>query len=134
MPKELTLQQFERNRSATQRYERMSTPRAAVVNRLRDQLLAGAALSLNKNGGLCRRDKCDLFEHRSQRRTFAFDLPTPVVDHPGQAAAEFASDGRDSSDAVSSISKDPVWLTRDASLVQLVCAANVIPFVRPLHF
>jgi hypothetical protein len=97
MPKQLTLQQCESDSSATQLYEPTSAPRATAANRLRDQLLAGAGLSLDKNGGICRRDTFNLFEHRSQRRTLAYDLPTPVVDDLGQAAAEFAPDGRDSS-------------------------------------
>src|SRR6266478_7756377 len=39
--KKLTFQQIQRNRSAIQPYERVSAPRADVVNRVRDQLFAG---------------------------------------------------------------------------------------------
>src|ERR1700676_4277502 len=44
------------------------------MNRVRDQLLAGAGFSLNKNGGIRRRNPFDLFEHRFQSRTIAYDL------------------------------------------------------------
>ena len=49
-------------------------PRADIVNRARDQLLAGACFSLDKNGGIRGRDLLDLFEHRFQSRTLAYDL------------------------------------------------------------
>src|SRR5258708_8154716 len=44
------------------------------MNRVRDQLLAGAGFSLDKNGGIRRRNPFDLFEHRFQSRTIASDL------------------------------------------------------------
>src|ERR1700733_8006493 len=49
-------------------------PRTGVVNGVRNKLLAGARLPLDKYGGVRRRDVCDLFEHRFQRRTAAYDL------------------------------------------------------------
>src|SRR5882672_4425770 len=74
MSKELAFQEIERNGSAIQLYERASAPRTDVVNRAGDQLLAGAGFSLDKNGGICRRDLLDLFEHRFQGRTVAYQL------------------------------------------------------------
>src|SRR5580692_99169 len=44
------------------------------MNRVRDQLLAGAGFSLYKNGGIRRRNPFDLFEHRFQSRTVTYDL------------------------------------------------------------
>src|SRR5258708_38406575 len=43
------------------------------MNRVRDQLLAGAGFSLYKNGGIGWRHSFNLFEHRYQRRTIAYD-------------------------------------------------------------
>src|SRR5882757_1342301 len=85
---EFTLQQIHRNSSAIQLYERTSAPRTSVVEHLRDQLLAGAGFSLEKNGGIRRRDAFDLCEQRLQRRTVAYDLPKAISDEPGNAAAE----------------------------------------------
>ena len=51
-----------------------SAARADVVNRARDQLLARTGFSLDKNGGIRRRDALDLFEHRFQSRTIADEL------------------------------------------------------------
>src|ERR1700731_2666872 len=45
--KELAFQQIQRNGSAIQPYEGTSAPRAEVVNRVRDELLAGACFSLD---------------------------------------------------------------------------------------
>src|ERR1700734_563369 len=74
MTKEFTLQQIERNGSAIQPYEGPPAPRAEVMNCVRDQLLAGASFSLNKNRGIRGRDPFHLFEHRFQGRTIADDL------------------------------------------------------------
>src|SRR5881397_1486410 len=62
------------NSSAIQPYEGTSAARADVVNRVRDQLLAGACFSLDKNGGIRRCHTFDLFEHLFQSRTVAYDL------------------------------------------------------------
>jgi hypothetical protein len=72
--KKLAFQQIERNGSAIQLYERTPASRAEVVNCARDQLLAGACLSLDKNGGIRRRHAFDLFKHRFQSRALAYDL------------------------------------------------------------
>src|SRR5437667_7020032 len=74
MAKKLTFQQIQRNSSAIQPYEGTSAARADVVNRVRDQLLAGACFSLDKNGGIRRCHTFDLFEHLFQSRTVAYDL------------------------------------------------------------
>ena len=44
------------------------------MNRVRNQLLAAACFSLDQHCRTCRRDPFDLFEHRFQSRTVAFDL------------------------------------------------------------
>src|SRR5438093_10487574 len=74
MAKKLTFQQIQRNSSAIQPYEGTSAARADVVNRVRDQLLAGACFSLDKNGGIRRCHTFDLLEHLFQSRTVAYDL------------------------------------------------------------
>src|SRR5260370_29643886 len=61
--KQLAFHQIERNGSAIQLYERASTPRAEIVNRAREQFLAGARLSLDKNGGIRRGHAFDLLEY-----------------------------------------------------------------------
>src|SRR5258707_801589 len=58
--KKLAFQQIERNGSAIQFNEWASAPRAKIVNRPRDQFLAGACFSLDKNGGIRRRDLLNL--------------------------------------------------------------------------
>ena len=72
--KKLTFQQIQRNGSAIQLYERTPASRAEVVNCARDQLLAGACLSLDKNGGIGWRHAFDLFKDRLQSRALAYDL------------------------------------------------------------
>src|SRR6202022_4521698 len=72
--KKLAFQQVQRNGSAIQFHEGASAPRADVVNRARNQLLAGACFALDQNGGICRRDAFDLFEHRLQSSTVAYEL------------------------------------------------------------
>src|SRR5579864_2818811 len=44
------------------------------MNRACDQFLASTCFSLDKNGGIRRRDPFDLFEHRFQSGTIAYDL------------------------------------------------------------
>jgi hypothetical protein len=44
------------------------------VNRARDQLLAGACFSLDKNSGIRWRHPFNLFEHGFQSRAVAYDL------------------------------------------------------------
>jgi hypothetical protein len=74
MAEKLAFQQIERNGGAVHLDERPSAPRADVVNRARDKLLAGARFSLDKNSGIRRGDAFDLFEHRFQRSTLTYDL------------------------------------------------------------
>src|SRR6266851_7491254 len=74
MPKKLAFQQIEWNGSAIQFNKRASAPRAQIVNRARDQLLAGACFSLYKSGGIRGRDLLNLFEHQFQSGTVAYDL------------------------------------------------------------
>src|SRR4029077_11681415 len=68
--------------SAIQPYEGSSTTRAEVMNRVRDQLLHGACLSLDKNRRIRRRHPYDLVEHRFQSRTFADDMLESTVISP----------------------------------------------------
>src|SRR5258708_25202432 len=74
MAKELAFQKIKRNGCTIQLYERASTPRAQIVNRTGDQLLACTGFSLDKNSRIRRGDLLDLFEHRFQSRTVAYDL------------------------------------------------------------
>src|SRR3989441_8516338 len=46
----------------------------ALVDRARDQLLAGASLAEDEDGGICWGDLRDLCEHLAQRRRGADDL------------------------------------------------------------
>src|SRR5260370_4867525 len=68
MAKELAFQQIKRNGCTIQLYERASTPRAQIVNRTGDQLLACTGFSLDKNSRIRRGDLLDLFE-RSEEHT-----------------------------------------------------------------
>jgi hypothetical protein len=72
--KKLTFQQIQRNGSAIQPYERPPASRAEVVNCLRDQLLAGACLPLDKDSGISRRHPFDLFKDLFQGNASANDL------------------------------------------------------------
>src|SRR2546427_7326082 len=49
--KKFTFQQIQGNGSTIEPYEGAPTPRAEVVNRARDQLLAGASFSLDQHSG-----------------------------------------------------------------------------------
>jgi len=62
--KKFTFEQIERNGGAIQPHEGTPATRAEVMDRVCDQLLAGAGFSLNKNGGIRWRHPFDLFEHR----------------------------------------------------------------------
>jgi hypothetical protein len=63
MAKEVAFQQTEWNGGAIQLYEWAPAPRAKVVNRARDQFLAGASFSLDQNRGIRRRDLLNFLEH-----------------------------------------------------------------------
>src|ERR1700678_1720726 len=52
MTKKFTFQELEGNGSTIHLYERATAPRAGVVNRPRDQFLAGPGFSLDKNRGV----------------------------------------------------------------------------------
>jgi hypothetical protein len=72
--KKLAFQQIERNGGAIQLYERAPEARAEIVNRARDQLLAGTCFALDKNGGIRRGDPLNLFEYCFQSWTATYDL------------------------------------------------------------
>src|SRR5262249_45439900 len=74
---ELAFEQIERNRRGIQLDERAAAPRADVVNRARNQFLAGAGFALDEHRALSPRDQFDLFEHRLERRALADDLLEP---------------------------------------------------------
>src|SRR6516164_1895968 len=63
MTKELALQQIYRNGSAIQLHVWTIVARTAVVNRFRDQLLAGARFSLNQHSGAGGCDPFNLLEN-----------------------------------------------------------------------
>src|SRR5271166_5482850 len=72
--KKLAFQQIQWNGGAVQPHERTSAPRTNVVNRVRDELLAGARFSLDQHSRTGGRDPFDLFEHGFQSRAVADDL------------------------------------------------------------
>src|SRR5580765_7686265 len=72
--KKLTFQQIQWYCSTIQPHKRPSAARADVVDRVCDELLAGACFSLNKNCRTGRRDPFDLFEHCFQSRTVTYYL------------------------------------------------------------
>src|ERR1700675_1187932 len=72
--KEFAFQQIQWNSSAVQSYKRPSDPRADVVDRMRDELLAGAGFAVDQHSRTSGRDPFDLFKHRFQRRAIADDL------------------------------------------------------------
>src|SRR5258708_25050112 len=77
---EFALEQVKGNGGTIQPYERASATRTEVVNRMRNQFLAGASFALDNDGRVRGRDALDLLKHRFQRRTVANDLlESPVV-------------------------------------------------------
>src|ERR1700685_562031 len=56
VPEQFTFQQPGRYRCTIQLYERIRSPWTAFVDRARNQLLAGAALTVNQYSGIGRRD------------------------------------------------------------------------------
>jgi hypothetical protein len=70
----LTLQQIQGNGSAIQPDEGSPASRAEIMNGVRDQLLASASFSLDKDRGTRRRNPFDLFEYRFQSRTIPYHL------------------------------------------------------------
>jgi hypothetical protein len=76
---QLALEQIERDGRAIDLDERPAAPRAEVVNRPRNQLLAGTGLAFNEDRSLRGRDPLDLLEHRLERRTRTDDLLEPAL-------------------------------------------------------
>ena len=81
MTEQLAAEQVRRDRTAVDRDELAFAP-AAVVDRARDQFLAGAALAMQEHGHVVPRDPLDVLEQRDHRRA--------VPDH----AAELVARGR----------------------------------------
>src|ERR1700752_3699734 len=78
--KKLAFQKIQRDRRAIHFHKRPPAPRAEVVNRVGDQLFAGACFSLDQDGGVRRRYTFDLFEYCLQSRTAAYNpLEAPLL-------------------------------------------------------
>src|SRR6187200_430198 len=58
--------------------ESLIRARAVVVNRPRDQFLAGAGLALNQHGAVHRSYELEALEHRLHRGALADDIVEPV--------------------------------------------------------
>jgi hypothetical protein len=76
--KKLTLEQIERDCGAVELDQRVTAARARIVDRMRDEFLASAGLSLNENGRIRRRNPLGLLQHNSQSRAIAYDLLEPA--------------------------------------------------------
>ena len=85
---QLALEQRLGQRGAVQLHERALGARAALVDRGRDQLLAGAALAGDQHAGARRRDLRDGLEHLLHRRGVADDVREAVL--LGQPLAQLA--------------------------------------------
>ncbi len=70
---ELALENVRRDRAAVDRQEALVAPRAREVQRVGDQLLAGAALADDEDGRLGRRDQAHLLEEDFHLRRAADD-------------------------------------------------------------
>src|SRR5439155_23001119 len=68
---ELALEHFSWYRAAVHLDQRALRPAAALVDRPGNELLAGARLAEDEDGGVGRRDHLDLWEHPPQRRALA---------------------------------------------------------------
>jgi hypothetical protein len=71
---EFALEQVEGNRRAIELNQGLAAAGTRVVNRVSDEFLAGASLSLNENGRVRRRDSLGLIENDSKSRAVADDL------------------------------------------------------------
>ena len=71
MPEQLALQEVRGHRRAVLGEERLVAPRAVLVQRLRDELLAAARLALDEHGDVARRDALDQREDLVHRRAVA---------------------------------------------------------------
>jgi hypothetical protein len=76
--KKLTLEQIERDCGAVELDQRVTAARACIVDRMRDEFLASAGLSLNENSRIRRRNPLGLLQHNSQSRAIAYDLLEPA--------------------------------------------------------
>src|SRR5215470_7978898 len=74
MPEEFALEKPGWNRGTVEFYEGARFAGTQIVNRARDQLLPGASLSVNQNGGIGGRDRLDLLQDPAQRLAPADDL------------------------------------------------------------
>src|SRR6516225_4012416 len=63
---ELTLEQFRRDRSAIDPYQRPLAAKTALMQRRRDQLLPGSGLAEDQHGRVRWGDQRNLFEHGAQ--------------------------------------------------------------------
>ncbi len=86
MAEELGLQQVVRNRAAVDRHERALGAAAAVVDRLRDELLAGAALAGDEHVGIGVGDAVDHVVHAADAVALADQLA--AAEHALEAALE----------------------------------------------
>jgi hypothetical protein len=76
---QLALQQRLRQRGAGDANERLAAARAVLVQRLREQLLAGAALAEQQHRRAARRDLADRLEHRQHLGALADEVLEPVL-------------------------------------------------------
>src|ERR1700740_1678564 len=78
--KELAFQKIQRDRRTIHFHKRPPAPGAEVVDRVGDQLFAGACFSLDQDGGVRRRYAFDLFEYCFESRTAAYNpLEAPLL-------------------------------------------------------
>ncbi len=94
-PEQLRFEQRLGHRRAVDRDERPARPRAVVVDRPRDQLLAGARLAQQQHGHVARRDPPDQLEHALHRRAAADDPLAVGPRAAGEAARAAAPAARD---------------------------------------
>ena len=67
------------NGRRVERHEALVRARAVVMDRARDQLLAGAGLALDQHGAVHRRDQLQGLEHLLHRGALADDVVEPVA-------------------------------------------------------
>ena len=76
---QLRLDQRVGQRAAAHLDERLGRPQRVVVDRVRDQLLAGARLAADQHGGVGARDLRDLIEHAAHRAAGADQVGEVVL-------------------------------------------------------
>ena len=74
VPEQLRLEQRLRHRAAVERHQRPLAPQRVEVNRLRDQLLAGARLAGQQDRAVGPGDGLDHLEHVEHRLAAADDV------------------------------------------------------------